>query len=87
MAGWDAVGAAAIDAVQKHWMDFIESISSPEQEKSGDEWEMAIGQKIDVVVAQLDSFACAKGDRGEGLDRQKVIENLRSKLYKAKEAR
>ncbi len=79
MAGWDAVGAAAIDAVQKHWMDFIESISSPEQEKSGDEWEMAIGEKIDVVVAQL--------DRGEGLDRQKVIENLWSKLYKAKEVR
>jgi hypothetical protein len=79
MADWDAVGAAAIDAVQKYWMDFIESVSSPEQEKSGDDWEMAIGEKIDVAVAQL--------DRGEGLDRQKVIENLRSKLYKAKEAR
>jgi hypothetical protein len=85
MADWDAVGAAAIDAVQKHWMDFMESVSSREPEKSGDDWEMAIGEKIDV--AQLDSFACAKGDRGEGLDGQKVIENLRSKIYKAKEAR
>lgn len=77
MADWDAVGAAAIDAVQKHWMDFIESISSPEQEKSGDDWEMAISKETDVAVAQL--------DRGQERDGREVIASLRYKLQKAKE--
>jgi hypothetical protein len=78
MADWDAVGAAAIDAVQKHWMDSIESVGSPEQKKSGDDWKMAIGEKIDVAVAQI--------DRGQGRDGQEVIANLRDKLQKAKES-
>jgi hypothetical protein len=47
MAGWDAVGAAAI------------------------------GEKIDVAVAQL--------DRGQERDGREVIASLRYKLQKAKE--
>jgi antitoxin ParD1/3/4 len=50
-----------------------------EQQKSYDDWVTDVGEKIDVAVAQL--------DRGEGLDGQEVIDNLRSKLRKAKEAR
>jgi antitoxin ParD1/3/4 len=50
-----------------------------EQQKSYDDWVTEVGEKIDVAVAQL--------DRGEGLDGQEVIDNLRSKLRKAKEAR
>ncbi len=49
-----------------------------EQQKSYDTWVIEVGEKIDVAVAQL--------DRGEGLDGQEVIDNLRSKLRKAKEA-
>jgi antitoxin ParD1/3/4 len=50
-----------------------------EQKKSYDAWATEIGEKIDVAVAQL--------DRGEGLNGQEVIDNLRSKLRAAKEAR
>ncbi len=49
-----------------------------EKQKFYDTWVAEIGEKVDVAVAQL--------DRGEGLDGQEVIDNLRSKLRKAKEA-
>jgi antitoxin ParD1/3/4 len=50
-----------------------------EQKKSYEAWATEIGEKIDVAVAQL--------DRGEGLNDQEVVDNLRSKLRAAKEAR
>lgn len=54
------------------------ALSLLEKQKSYDAWIVEIGEKVDVAVAQL--------DRGEGLDGQEVIDNLRSKLRKAKEA-
>jgi antitoxin ParD1/3/4 len=50
-----------------------------EHKKLADIWATEIGEKIDVAVAQI--------DRGEGLDGQEVINNLRSKLRAAKESR
>lgn len=50
-ADWDAVGEAAISAVQKHWMEFLKSVSLPEKKEFGDDWETAIDAKINIGVS------------------------------------
>jgi antitoxin ParD1/3/4 len=54
------------------------ALSLLERQKYYDAWVIEVGEKIDIAVAQL--------DRGKGLDGQEVIDNLRDKLRKAKEA-
>jgi antitoxin ParD1/3/4 len=50
-----------------------------EHANSRDSLAQELGEKIDVAIAQL--------DRGEGLNGEEVIANLRAKLRAAKEAR
>lgn len=49
-----------------------------EWEKGREEWVEETRQKVEVAIEQL--------DRGEGIDGEVVVERLRSKLRRAREA-
>jgi hypothetical protein len=60
---WAAVGEAAIDFTQKNWIELIESVGLPKQEKSGDAGEISINKKVDVDLAEIMAESGISGSR------------------------
>jgi antitoxin ParD1/3/4 len=46
-------------------------------------WIEETRQKIAIGIAELDSSACAKGDRGEGIDRPTAMSQYLQKIQAA----